>query len=153
MNEQGHLPDGPPDVVLDTNTVLDLVLFADPPAQPLRAAIEAGRLRWLATPRMGEELAGVLSRPQMGRWAPRSEAERVLAWMARWAVACDPPPPGCGPRCRDPADQPFIDLAWAMATKWLLTRDKALLKLARAARPRGVVVCTPARWSMPPAID
>ena len=55
-------------VVLDTNIVLDLMLFGDPATPPLKAALAAGELLWIATPPMREELARVLAYPQI---APR----------------------------------------------------------------------------------
>ena len=42
--------------VLDTNIVLDLWVFDDPQAVPLREALSAGALRWLATAAMREAL-------------------------------------------------------------------------------------------------
>lgn len=147
MDEQGALVPAPPSVVLDTNTVLDMLLFVDPCTRILTTAVAAGRLRWIATPRMRDELLGVLRRPRMGRWAPPEAAGPVLAFAEQWMRMQETPPAGAGPTCRDPADQPFIDLAWTHSAKWLLTRDKALLRLARRARERGVTICPPAAWS------
>ena len=47
---------GVPTVVLDTNIVLDLFIFADPATPALRAALEAKSLRWIATQVMRDEL-------------------------------------------------------------------------------------------------
>ena len=146
MIEQGALRDRPPSAVLDTNTVLDLLLIDDPAARPLRDALDAGTLRWISTEHMCAELQGVLLRPQMGRWQPPTRARQVLDQAAQWMQICPPAATGDAPRCRDPADQPFIDLAWSAGARWLITRDKALLELARPARVRGVTVCTPGAW-------
>ena len=62
-------------------------------------------------------------------------------------------PPGwprLTPRCSDPDDQIFIDLAIAQGAQLLLTRDRALLKLARKAQRHGVWVATPERWAAQP---
>lgn len=146
MIEQGTPLNEPPEAVLDTNTVLDMLLFDDGAARGLRDAVGAGRVRWIATSRMRDELQGVLRRPAMGRWQPPAHAEALLAWADSRMVLRPAPPAGLGPRCRDAADQPFIDLAWAVGARWLVSRDKALLRLARPARQRGVQVCTPAGW-------
>jgi predicted nucleic acid-binding protein len=147
MIEQGAPLGSRVSAVLDTNSVLDMLLFDDPAAWPLREALAAGTLRWIATERMRAELQGVLLRPQMGRWQPPTRAAQVLDQAAQWMRICPPAATGGAPRCRDPADQPFIDLAWSAGARWLITRDKALLKLARPARLRGVTVCTPGAWT------
>ncbi len=147
MNEQDGPDSGIASAVLDTNTVLDMLVFDDPAARPLRAAVTAGRLCWLGTARMHDELLGVLRRPHMGRWAVEPMAPAVQAFAAAHMRLQPPAAAGTAPRCRDAADQIFIDLAWAASAKWLLTRDKALLALARTSRARGLVVCTPAAWA------
>jgi len=38
-------------VVIDTNIVLDLLVFADVAVQPLRPLLASGALRWIAAPR------------------------------------------------------------------------------------------------------
>ncbi|WP_440131005.1 PIN domain-containing protein, partial [Rubrivivax gelatinosus] len=72
---------GAADVVLDTNVVLDWLVFDDPATRPLAAALEAGRLRWIATGPMLDELLHVLQRPELDRWRAACEAarERVAA--------------------------------------------------------------------------
>ncbi|MBX3622048.1 MAG: PIN domain-containing protein [Rhizobacter sp.] len=49
-------------------------------------------------------------------------------------------------RCTDPDDQKFIDLAVANA-RWLVSRDRAVLKLARRAALFGLQVVSPDRWT------
>ena len=41
------------------------------------------------------------------------------------------------PRCEDPDDQKFLELAWHARASHLLTRDKALLKLAHRLEESG----------------
>ena len=60
-------------LVLDTNIVLDLLVFADPQARPLQEGLAGGALQWLATPPMREELARVLAYPKL---APRVDFHR-----------------------------------------------------------------------------
>lgn len=49
------------------------------------------------------------------------------------------------PRCRDPDDQKFLELARDGAADFLVTKDKALLKLRRISRdPGGFRIVTPA---------
>ena len=62
-------------VVIDTNWVLDAWVFADARAAGLRQAVEAGRVRWLATSAMRAELARVLDYPAVARWLARRGME------------------------------------------------------------------------------
>ena len=136
-------PDFPPAAVLDTNVVLDWLVFEDPGVATLAAALAAGRLRWLACPSMRAELALVVERPQFAAWQP--DPARVLAAFDRHAVACPAPPPS-RLLCRDASDQPFVDLALHGGARWLISRDRALLVLARRARLQGLDIAPPARW-------
>lgn len=132
-----------PIIVLDTNALLDWLVFRDPVAHPLEAAIKAGRLRWLASPAMQAEWRVVWPRPVFARWQP--DAQRAEAAFERAEIVDEPPR---GPlRCKDPADQVFIDLALAHGARWLLSKDAALLKLAKRARLRGVEVLTFGAWA------
>ncbi len=77
-------------MVIDTNRVLDLWLFGDPEVAPLRQAIEAGRLHWMAQPAMRVELARVLTYPAVARQLLRHRrgADAVLAAFDRWVHRC-----------------------------------------------------------------
>ena len=134
-------------VVLDTNVVLDLLVFHDARSRPLQRALQARQLQPLATAAMFDELADVLSRPFLTRW--QVDAPAVLAqarWLCRQVDSIAPGTAGA-PRCADPDDQMFIDLAWSLPARWLFSRDRALLYLARAAGARGLGVLTPAAWA------
>jgi predicted nucleic acid-binding protein len=97
------------DLVVDTNVVLDLLLFRDPRAVVLREGLASGRYRWIACPPMRTELARVLDRGGFGRWAVDREA--VLAAYDGSVVDIDPPASPGTLRCSDGDDQVFIDLA------------------------------------------
>jgi uncharacterized protein len=134
-----------PLVVLDTNVVLDWLLFADPGVQALAAAIEQGRLRWIATAAMHGEFVHVLSRGLAA--ARHADTDRFEATWAQHCAEHPPAPPAAAPlRCTDIDDQKFIDLALAAGARWLVSRDRALLKLRSKAAARGVVIVTPIQW-------
>jgi len=136
-----------PGVVLDTNVVLDWLVFDDPTVHVLASAIRNSQLHWLVTPAMRAELDFILQRSTLGRWHPQRAA--VLDHFDALSRPAGAPPPNAypaTPRCRDASDQIFIDLACATGARWLLTRDAALLSLARRARDRGVNILTPRRW-------
>jgi uncharacterized protein len=129
--------------VLDTNVVLDWLVFRETRVAALAAALERGRLRWLATLPMRAELARMLVHANLRRWSP--DVERALATFDRLAEMRASAAPA-RLRCTDPDDQAFIDLALAEPADWLITHDRALLKLARRALPHGVGILTPAAW-------
>lgn len=114
-------------VVLDTNIVLDLLVFADAAVPPLRTLLAQGQLRWIATRPMRDELERVLAYPQI---APRVAyygltAEAVLACydaQVEWVDVA----PRVSAVCKDADDQRFIDLAVAHRAV-LLSKDKAVL--------------------------
>ena len=130
------------DLVLDTNVVLDLLIFTDPATPPLREALQAGRMRWIATPVMREELARVLDYVHLqGRLAfYKRTAADVLAAYDRQVQLVDVAPKA--PMiCKDPDDQKFIDLAFLHKAA-LLSKDKAVLKLKKRLANAGVPVAT-----------
>jgi len=136
---------GPARAVLDTNATLDWLVFHDGRMAALAAAIEGGQVQWIASARMREELAHVLSHPRLLRWQP--DVAAVLAHFdghAQMAPAPAPAPPGL--RCSDETDQVFIDLALACGATWLVSHDKAVRRLARAAARRGLRILPPGGW-------
>jgi predicted nucleic acid-binding protein len=130
--------------VLDTNVWLDCFVFANAGCRPVIQALEDGRLDAVATARMRAELAHVLGRGLGERW-PVDAAVVLACWDRHVRLLPDPPPSRL--ICSDADDQPFIDLAVATSVPWLLTRDRALLKLARRARAHGVEVVPPELWN------
>lgn len=136
-----------PALVLDTNVVLDWLVFRHPACTRYTDLVESGRLRWLASPAMRDELAHVLARGVASAWKPDPEA--IWQTWAQCAHTVEPQAPRGAAlrlRCSDPDDQKFIDLALGHHARWLLSRDRAVLKLARRARPFGLEVLTPEAW-------
>lgn len=134
-----------PLTVLDTNVVLDWLVFDEPRARPLIAAITASRLRWLTTQAILVEQRHVFASFAASRW--RADPQALEAACARWSRIVEAPIVVRAPRCSDADDQVFIDLALAHRARWLVTRDRALLKLARRMRAFGTEVLTPAAWA------
>jgi putative PIN family toxin of toxin-antitoxin system len=118
-------------LVLDTNIVLDLFVFADEAARPVRSGLEGGELRWLATQAMRDELERVLAYAQIIPKLAYYElaARDVLAAFDRHSRQVEAP--GKAPvTCKDPDDQKFIDLAVAHGAT-LLSKDRAVLALKK----------------------
>lgn len=127
-------------LVLDTNVLLDLWLFEDPSVQSLRWALASGGARALRSAACDAEFIDVLARPAFGL----DQATRDALW-ARW-MACSEPIGAVAPAplaCADPDDQKFLDAAFSACASALLTRDRALLLLARRAAAAGLSICVP----------
>ncbi len=123
-------------LVIDTNVVLDLVVFLDTGTAALRDAIETGRVIPLACPQGLAELRRVLAYPAFK--LDTQDREAAFAWYeSRIELAESPPAHPYLPRCRDADDQKFLDLAWAAGAAHLVTKDKALLVLARRVAKLG----------------
>ena len=125
-------------LVIDTNIVLDLFLFDDAPV--LRTALQRGQVAWLATPDMREELARVLSYPSIVLQQARFQrsAQQILQGFDDNARLM-PVPMRASILCEDADDQKFLDLAVAHQAA-LLSKDQALLRLAKRLSCRGVSV-------------
>ncbi len=129
-----------PLLVLDTNIVLDVFVFKDVAAQPVRAGLAAGQLDWIATPAMRVELERVLGYPQI---VPRLafyqlSAADVLAHFDAHARLL-PVPAKAPVTCSDADDQMFIDLAVAQRST-LLSKDKAVTSMQKRLLALGVRV-------------
>jgi predicted nucleic acid-binding protein len=142
--------------VLDTNVVLALYWFQDPRLEHLAQALQTGQLRWLATCEMRQELVHVLDRShgehgarglRRGGLEAGPSVQDVLEMFDRLAVQVTVWPVGPTPRCTDGADQKFIDLALSRRAHWLLSRDRAVLKLRRKLQAiTGCSVQRPEDW-------
>jgi len=152
-------------LVIDTNVVLDLLHFDDTAARPLRLALEAGRVRCVVTDATLEEWRRVLAYPEFAlgpaQQAALAARYQALAETARTVeVVAGLPHKGTPihyglkpvwsrmPRCSDPDDQKFIELAAAVHAQGLVSKDRAVLKLRRRCAPLFRVM-TPAeavRW-------
>ena len=133
MQVELHLPaEGVPGesarpVVVDTNVALDLLIFSDPRTAPLRTLLAQGRLDWIATQVMRDELERVLAYPHIVSRMDfyRVDAAQVLAAFDAQARLVD-----IAARvayvCKDADDQKFIDFA-AAHRAILLSKDKAVI--------------------------
>lgn len=142
-----------PLLVFDTNVVFDLLHFDDPAARPLRRALEAGRLRCVVTDDTLGEWRRVLGYPEFGldrarqialatRYQSLSETARTVEGGARPSRQGTPIHYGLKPvwsrmpRCSDPDDQMFIELAATARAQGLVSKDRALLRLRRRCASR-----------------
>jgi putative PIN family toxin of toxin-antitoxin system len=129
-------------VVVDTNVALDLLIFSDPRTAPLRTLLAQGRLAWIATQVMRDELQRVLAYPHIAERMDyyRVDAAQVLtafdAQVQRVEIA-----PKVAYVCKDADDQKFIDLA-AAHRAILLSKDKAVICMRKRLMNLGTDVAT-----------
>jgi putative PIN family toxin of toxin-antitoxin system len=135
-------------LVLDTNVWIDWLVFEDPSIAPLKAAHRDGRISIVVNEACLEELNAVLAYPEFG--LEDEQKKNHLVEVARSSIRQDDQRPGrptALPRCSDPDDQKFLVLAHNAGAGWLLTRDKALLKLNHRLQAAGFRVGSPSEWS------
>lgn len=128
--------------VLDTNVlVAGLLSPAGPPARIL-AGVAAGEVEPAVSPRLLEELRGVLARPKIARHVPAEDADAFVGWLIRIAVFCEDDPGA--PRVVADADDDFlVALAMKAGSSFLVTGDAAVLETA----PRSVRAIAPADFA------
>ena len=134
----------PRKLVLDTNVWLDWLVFGDPATQWLEQAARADQFEWLATAHTRDEFLSVLARAAIVKRLPQPRQRQEVAWRFASMLTLSRPPSRSMLTCTDPDDQVFIDLALTHQVQALVTRDKALLALAKRAGKRyGVRIVTP----------
>jgi putative PIN family toxin of toxin-antitoxin system len=135
-------------IVLDTNVCLDLFVFHDPRSAPILTALQEGKVRAVTRADCRMEWQIVLTYPhlQLDQGARARVATEFDA-----LITCLPAPivvhTALVPICSDPDDQKFLELARDSRASTLITKDKALLKLAkRTARAGLFSIMLPEAW-------
>ena len=136
----------PPRLVLDTNVVMDLLHFNAPALQGLMQAMTEDRVVCLANARTLAELERVTGYPQF-RLDEAGRADLLDRYRTHLTIVPAPMPeihmPPL-PKCRDPDDQMFLELAQQANADLLISRDNLVLKLARARqRPCPFAILAP----------
>ncbi|WP_374583546.1 putative toxin-antitoxin system toxin component, PIN family [Pseudoduganella sp.] len=138
----------PKRIVIDTNVCLDLFVFQDPRWAGLLAAIESGAVEAITRADCRAEYLFVLNYPHL----PLDESTRPLsaARFDQYIKVVQPPESGVRlPVCTDRDDQKFLELARDAQADILITKDKALLKLAKRLAKAGMFkVIVPEKWSL-----
>ena len=136
----------PKRIVIDTNVCLDLFVFHDPRWAALLQALENGAVQAFTRADCRNEWLLVLDYPHLPLDA-HSRAQAAARFDA--LIACVAPLPAAAPlpQCKDPDDQKFLELARDIDAACLITKDKALLKLARRTQRAGMfAILPPERW-------
>ncbi|MDC8773288.1 PIN domain-containing protein [Paucibacter sp. hw8] len=135
----------PPKVVIDTQVIMDWLVFNNQSVAPLIQAVQTQALRWIGLAAMKAELLHVLGRGIAASYGP--DLVLIDQEFARWCHLIEKDPlPAVRLVCRDKDDQMFIDLALAEQASFLISRDRAVLALAKRARRAGLAIMTPEAW-------
>lgn len=133
-------------LVLDTNVLLDLFVFHDPRWNGLLQALRNGDIDAVTRADCRDEWLHVLRYPHLPlNDDTRPAAEALFDGLIRLV---DEPANGMPlPACSDRDDQKFLELARDAQAAVLVTKDKALLKLAKRLAKAGMFrILTPQGW-------
>jgi putative PIN family toxin of toxin-antitoxin system len=124
----------PARLVLDTNVWLDWLVFADAGVTPIKDAVANGTVTIFISAACEVELTRVLGYALSGRTLDALARVAALAQcrtIAQTAEDCVTPHLiETLPRCEDPDDQMFLELARDCRADVLITKDRDLLTLA-----------------------
>jgi predicted nucleic acid-binding protein len=141
-----------PRIVLDTNVCLDLFHFGNAGCAALASALSEGRVQAVTRADCRDEWLRVLEYPSVPIDPPQrpSRRERFDAQVQLLHEdALDAHAGVVLPRCLDPDDQMFLELALASGARWLLSKDKQLLKLNRRTLKAGLFrILKPEQWTL-----
>ncbi len=124
----------PARVVFDTNVLLSLWVFDDSRFAPLRSRIDQGEWIALTDEHCMAEFQRVLCYEQFKLSAETQAQLHVNYSNVAQSVNVRKSFSAPLPRCSDRDDQKFLELARNANAGWLVTADKALLKMARRIR-------------------
>ncbi|MBI3525420.1 MAG: putative toxin-antitoxin system toxin component, PIN family [Betaproteobacteria bacterium] len=118
-------------VVLDTNVLLSLWVFADSRYSQIRHAAEAGQIELLTNADCLAEFRRVLGYPEFALDNPAQQRAFDAYGRIAQKLSTTTAPRKPLPACRDRDDQKFLELALDGNVRYLVTNDKALLALAK----------------------
>ena len=128
-----------PRLVLDTNVILDLLVFQDPAAEVVWMALDTKLVDAVRTEESMLELIDVIQRPRF-----KLNEEQQQAILKRWEsstrllenTTIEPAPF----TCRDPDDQVFLDMAYSLRPALLLSKDLRVLELCASSKRHGIAI-------------
>lgn len=139
-----------PRIVLDTNVCLDLFVFRDPRWNALLEALRNGEIQAVTRDDCRMEWLLVLDYPHLpltdaDKPAIRAEFDQLITCLPAANVNTF----GL-PLCSDTDDQKFLELSLQAGATQLITKDKALLKLAKKTARKGMfAILPPQAWVRP----
>ena len=133
-------------IVVDTNVLASGIFWAEgPPGQVIQAWL-SGKVTVIVTREILDEYRGVIKRLSERKKTDVSKLLERLLMLVHFVLPTDLPLPICS----DKDDDKFISAAHSGRAKYLVTRDRALLKVKRFRKTLVVspfTLCRIMRWS------
>jgi putative PIN family toxin of toxin-antitoxin system len=120
----------PPKVVLDTNVVLSALLFTGGRLAAVRQTWHASRCKPLIATATATELIQALAYPKF-KLSDEDRHQLLADYLPYCTTIRMPSKLPKTPRCRDPFDVPFLQLALVGKADYLVTGDNDLLALSK----------------------
>jgi putative PIN family toxin of toxin-antitoxin system len=133
------LTDIKPRLVLDTNVILDLLVFKDPSAEAIRLLLDTNQVDAVRTLASMAELIDVIGRPTF-KLSQENQEAIVQAWESSSRLLGTADIKQAPFTCRDRDDQVFINMAYSLRPALLLSKDLRVLELATIAKHHGVEI-------------
>ena len=131
-------------LVIDTNVLLSALLFPDGSLTWLRNAWKSAKIRPLTSQETVIELIRTLSYPKFN--LTTNEQQSLLADYLTWCEPVTTSKQPIVPKCRDPNDRCFLELALVGNACALITGDRDLLSLTSDF---SIPILTPADLKVP----
>ena len=126
-------------LVLDTNVILDLLVFQDPAAEVIQTVLDAKLVDAVRTEVSMLELMDVIQRPNF-KLSKEQQQIILKQWESSSRLlensAIEPAPF----TCRDLDDQVFINMAYSIRPALVLSKDLRVLELGTIAQRHGVEI-------------
>lgn len=117
--------------VLDPNVLISGLISPAGPNARILAELRSGTLELVTSPRLLDELRGVLLREKFRRYATEDEVEEFVELLRRESEVLDDPPPAEPHLSEDPNDEYLIALARSARVDRLVSGDPHLTRLRK----------------------
>jgi len=126
-------------LVLDTNVILDLLVFRDPTAEPIRHLLDAKLVDAVRSEASMLELVDVIQRP-IFKLSQQEQEIILLVWESLTRLVENTAIESAPFICRDLDDQIFLDMAYSIRPAVLFSKDLRVLELRVSAKGHGVEI-------------
>ena len=125
--------------MLDTNVILDLLVFKDPTVEPIRHLLDAKLVDAVRSEASMLELVDVIQRP-IFKLSQQEQEIILLVWESLTRLLENTAIESAPFICRDTDDQIFLDMAYSIRPAVLFSKDLRVLELRVSAKGHGVEI-------------